>query len=45
MFYMLTCFDLKPEHSIAEFQQSLIDYITHMQELGLVEGNSTVGLR
>lgn len=45
MFHMLTCFDLKPEHSLEEFQQSLIDYTAHMHELDLVESNSPVGAR
>jgi len=42
---MLTCFDLKSEHTIEEFQQSLADYSSHMQELDLVEGHSPIGLR
>jgi len=42
MFHMLTCFDLKPKHSIEEFQKSLTDYTAHMHELDLVE--STVQL-
>ena len=42
---MLTCFDLKPKHSIEEFQQSLTDYTNHMHELDLVEGHSSIGLR
>ena len=45
MFHMLTCFDLKPKHSIKEFQKSLTDYTTHMRELDLVEGHSPIGLR
>jgi len=42
---MLTCFDLKPKHSIKEFQKSLTDYTAHMRELDLVEGHSPIGLR
>ena len=45
MFHMLTCFDLKSGHSIQEFQHSLAKYTKHMNELGLVEGNSSIGLR
>ena len=42
---MLTCFDLKPKHSIEEFQKSLAHYTHHMRELDLVEGHSPIGLR
>ena len=42
---MLTCFDLKPGHSIQEFQHSLAKYTKHMNELSLLEGNSSIGLR
>ena len=42
---MLTCFDLKPKHSIKQFQKSLAQYTDHMRELDLVEGHSPIGLR
>ena len=42
---MLTCFDLKPKHSIEEFQKSLTDYTAHMHELDLVESHGPIGLR
>ena len=42
---MLTCFDLKPKHSITEFQKSLNNYTAHMHELDLVESHSPIGLR
>ena len=42
---MLTCFDLKPEHSIKEFQKSLTEYTAHMHELDLVDSHSSIGLR
>ena len=45
MFHMLTCFDLKPEHTLEEFQQSLEDYSSFMQEQGLGVGHSPIGLR
>ena len=42
---MLTCFDLKPKHSIKEFQKSLAHYTDHMRKLDLAEGHSPIGLR
>ena len=42
---MLTCFDLKPKHSIEEFQKSLTDYTAYMHALDLVESHSPIGLR
>ncbi len=42
---MLTCFDLKPEFSIEEFEQSLADYTEHMHKLDLIESNGPIGLR
>ena len=42
---MLTCFDLKPKHSIKEFQKSLAHYTSHMHKLDLVESHSPIGLR
>ncbi len=45
MFQMLTCFDLKPEFSIEEFEQSLADYTEHMHKLDLIESNGPIGLR
>ena len=45
MFHMLTCFDLKPEISIVDFQQSLNAFTEHMRNLDLVEGSSPIGLR
>ena len=42
---MLTCFDLKPKHSIEEFQKSLTQYTAHMHALDLVESHSPIGLR
>ena len=45
MFHMLSCFDLKPDFTLEEFQQSLDDYTEHMHELDLVEGKGPIGLR
>jgi hypothetical protein len=45
MFHMLTCFDLKPEYSLDEFQESLDEYTNHMHSLDLVEDRSPIGLR
>ena len=42
---MLTCFDLKPKHSIEEFQKSLDEYTAYMHDLDLVESHSPIGLR
>jgi hypothetical protein len=42
---MLTCFDLKPKHTIEEFQKSLDNYSSFMQEHDLGEGHSPIGLR
>ena len=42
---MLTCFDLKPKHSIEEFQKSLTQYTVHMHAIDLVESHSPIGLR
>ena len=42
---MLSCFDLKPEFTLEDFQQSLDDYTEHMHGLGLVEGKGPIGLR
>ena len=45
MFHMLSCFDLKPNVTIAEFQQSIARFTSHMQELGTVESISSIGRR
>jgi len=45
MFQMLTCFDLKPEISLADFQHSLSEYTAYMHGLDLVESNGPIGLR
>lgn len=45
MFHMLSCFDLKPEFTLDDYQQSLDDYTEHMRKLGLVESKSPIGLR
>ena len=45
MFHMLTCFDLKPENTLEEFQQSLEDYSSFMKERDLGAGHSPIGLR
>lgn len=45
MFHMLTCFDLKSEYSLDEFQESLDEYTNHMHSLDLVEDRSPIGLR
>ncbi|MGI9318300.1 MAG: hypothetical protein ACR2QW_13310 [bacterium] len=45
MFHMLSCFDLKPEFALEDFEQSLDGYTAHMHELDFVEGRGPVGLR
>ena len=45
MFQMLSCFDVKPEYTLEEFQQSLDGYTEHLQGLGLVESRGPIGLR
>ena len=42
---MLSCFDLKPEFTLEDFQQSLDDYTEHMRGLDLVEGKGPIGVR
>lgn len=45
MFHMLTCFDLKPEFTLDEFQRSLDEYTKHMHGLDLVLDRSPIGSR
>lgn len=45
MFHMLTCFNLKSECSLVDFQQSLDAFTKHMRSLDLVEDCSPIGLR
>ena len=43
MFHMLSCFDLKPEFTLEDYQQSLDAYTDHMRDLGLVEERGPIG--
>ena len=45
MFHMLTCFDLKPEFTLDDFQVSLDDYTEHMRSLDLVVDRGPIGKR
>jgi len=45
MFHMLTCFNLKQEHSIGEFSQSLCDFTAHLQKIDLLHSTGPVGRR
>ena len=45
MFHMLTCFDLKPEFTLDDFQQSLDEYTEHMRSLDLVVDRGPIGKR
>ena len=45
MFHMLTCFNLKSGITIDEFQQSLLEFMTHMQKVDLVVSTGPIGRR
>ena len=45
MFHMLTCFNLQPGITIEEFQQSLLEFTTHMQKVDLVDSTGPIGRR
>ena len=45
MFYMLTCFDLKPDVTIEEFSRSVEIYGQHMQEKSLTRSMGSIGER
>ena len=45
MFHMLTCFNMKPDFQLVDFQQALSAYTEHMRELDLVEGYDPIGMR
>ncbi len=45
MFYMLTCFDLKPEVTIEEFGLSVDAYAQHMKEKNLALSMGPLGQR
>jgi hypothetical protein len=45
MFYMLTCFDLKPEVTIEEFGLSIEPYAQHMKEKNLALSMGPIGQR
>ena len=45
MFHMLTCFNLRPDISIGEFQQSLAEFTAHQLELELIHSTGPVGRR
>ena len=45
MFYMLTCFDLKPDVAIEEFGLSIDTYAQHMREENLAQSMGPIGQR
>ncbi len=45
MFHMLSCFDLKDNVTIKEFQEANALFVAHMKGLGMVESVSPVGRR
>ena len=45
MFHMLTCFDLKPDVEIKEFQASYEKFFEFMHGIDLVEGSGPIGRR
>lgn len=45
MFHMLSCFNLKPDIQLADFRKAFADFTAHLQEQGLVESSSPVGVR
>ena len=45
MFHMLTCFNLKPEFSIADFRVSVENLTNHMRGIDLVHSTGPTGRR
>ena len=45
MLHMLTCFDLKPAHTLEAFEQSLDQFTDQLRALDLVEHRGPVGRR
>lgn len=45
MFHLLTCFDLRPGVTVAEFQSARAKYVEHMQSQDLLVGVSPIGAR
>lgn len=45
MFHMLTCLNLKSGVAIDEFRESVAQFATSMQDLGLAEATGPIGRR
>lgn len=45
MFHMLSCFNLKQETTIDEFQRSLADFTAHLENIDLVHSTGPIGRR
>jgi len=45
MFHMLTCFNLRPDASLEEFQRALAGFAQHMEGLDLMHATGPIGRR
>jgi len=45
MFHMLSCFNLKPEFSVAEFRQSVAEFTSNLENIDLVQSTGPIGRR
>lgn len=45
MFHMLSCFNLEPGRTAAEFRRSVADFTARLEKLDLVQSTSPVGRR
>ena len=45
MFHMLSCFNLKPDETIEEFQSDYFTFVEEMKHMDLVESTGSVGRR
>lgn len=45
MIHMLSCFNLKPEMTAAEFRQSVADFTAHLERLDLIQSTDPIGRR
>lgn len=45
MFHMLSCFNLKPDVLIEDFQRGLDEFTLHLEKLDLIESTGPIGRR
>ena len=45
MLHMLSCFNLKPQFDLSEFERSLDEFTTHMRSLDLIVDRGPIGRR